>query len=95
MLPQSSLFEGGFFILRCELLDSTDEWTVVRNTSKQTETPCGAGWGKVMNKSCKVGLAVTWDTGIYWCEFKDGRSSSSVSVRVSGVFYFKDVLYPS
>ncbi|KAJ0055652.1 hypothetical protein NL108_008825 [Boleophthalmus pectinirostris] len=87
--PGPNLFEGGFFLLKCFPEDQAEEeeWRVCRNTTKQptsqpTSQLCGQGWGQQLMNSCKVGLAVTWDSGLYWCQSKEGAVSSTVGIRV-------------
>uniref|UniRef100_A0AAV2KSC5 Immunoglobulin domain-containing protein n=1 Tax=Knipowitschia caucasica TaxID=637954 RepID=A0AAV2KSC5_KNICA len=82
--PGSSIFEGGWFILKCVPIESTSNWSVYRNTSHRPEPKtCGACWGRPLQDSCKVGLAVTWDSGHYWCQSTEGAVSPVVIVRVS------------
>ncbi|XP_030287536.1 Fc receptor-like protein 5, partial [Sparus aurata] len=83
--PHSSqLFEDQSVSLRCEEDDSSDGWTVMRNTSKRWMSQCGVHWGRPAGSSCKISLTVTWDSGVYWCESTGGAASSSINITVTG-----------
>ncbi|KAJ0006174.1 hypothetical protein NQD34_013447 [Periophthalmus magnuspinnatus] len=82
--PGINLFEGSFFVLKCVPEERAADWTVHRNaTARPVPQRCGQGWGKQLSNSCKVGLAVTWDSGLYWCQSTEGAISSTVGVRVA------------
>ncbi|KAK7910061.1 hypothetical protein WMY93_014745 [Mugilogobius chulae] len=84
VFPGTSVFEGHFFILKCVSQEQSGDWAVHRNTSKHPYSQqCGHGWGKRLSSSCKVGLAVTWDSGFYWCQSTGGAVSSTTTVRVT------------
>ncbi|XP_036967151.1 Fc receptor-like A [Acanthopagrus latus] len=78
------MFEGEFVSLRCEEDDSSDGWTVTRNTSKDTGTKCEAGWGRKNGSSCNISFIFTSDSGVYWCESTGGAASSSITITVTG-----------
>ncbi|CAI5659997.1 unnamed protein product [Oreochromis niloticus] len=86
--PSSSqLFEGDFVSLSCEEDDSSAGWTLRRNTSKQQRTQCGDGWGKPAgstNYSCNISYIDTWESGVYWCESREGPISNMVNLTVTG-----------
>ncbi|CAI5669717.1 unnamed protein product [Oreochromis niloticus] len=89
--PSSSqLFEGEFVSLSCEEDDSSAGWTLRRNTSKRQRTQCGDGWGKPAgstNSSCNISYIFTLDSGVYWCESREGPISNMVNLTVTdGVF---------
>uniref|UniRef100_A0AAX7UBL7 Ig-like domain-containing protein n=1 Tax=Astatotilapia calliptera TaxID=8154 RepID=A0AAX7UBL7_ASTCA len=84
--PSSSqFFKGDFVSLSCEEDDSSAGWTLRRNTSKQQRTQCGTdGFGKPAGSSCNVGHIYTWETGVYWCESREGPISNMVNLTVTG-----------
>ncbi|XP_067380840.1 low affinity immunoglobulin gamma Fc region receptor III-like isoform X1 [Channa argus] len=82
--PSSSqLFDGEFVSLSCEEDDSSAGWTLRRNTSKQTRSKCG-DWGKPAGSSCNISHIVPLDSGVYWCESRDGSTSNSINITVTG-----------
>lgn len=78
------LFEGDFVSLSCVEDDSYVGWTLRRNTSKKRMTPCGDGWGQATASACKITYILTKDSGDYWCEFREGATSSTLTLRVTG-----------
>ncbi|XP_030580193.1 Fc receptor-like protein 5, partial [Archocentrus centrarchus] len=86
--PSSSqFFNGDFVSLSCEEDDSSAGWTLRRNTSKQQRTQCGDGWGGLSglaNSSCDISYIVKGDSGVYWCESREGAISNMVKLTVSG-----------
>uniref|UniRef100_A0A669AV90 Ig-like domain-containing protein n=1 Tax=Oreochromis niloticus TaxID=8128 RepID=A0A669AV90_ORENI len=83
--PSSSqFFEGDFVSLSCEEDDSSAGWTLRRNTSKQQRTQCGDGWGEGAGSSCNISYIFTLDSGVYWCESREGPISNMVNLTVTG-----------
>ncbi|XP_039457233.1 low affinity immunoglobulin gamma Fc region receptor II-like [Oreochromis aureus] len=83
--PSSSqLFEYDFVSLSCEEDDSSAGWTLRRNTSKQQTTQCGDGWGKPAGSSCNFSYIDPLDSGVYWCESREGPISNMVNLTVTG-----------
>ncbi|CAI5660640.1 unnamed protein product [Oreochromis niloticus] len=83
--PSSSqLFEGDFVSLSCEEDDSSAGWTLRRNTSTENRTQCGDLWGKNYSSSCNITDLFTWDSGVYWCESREGPISNMVNLTVTG-----------
>uniref|UniRef100_A0A669C2K2 Ig-like domain-containing protein n=1 Tax=Oreochromis niloticus TaxID=8128 RepID=A0A669C2K2_ORENI len=83
--PSSSqFFEYDFVSLSCEEDDSSAGWTLRRNTSKETRTQCGAEWGKSTGNSCSISYILTQDSGVYWCESREGPISNMVNLTVTG-----------
>ncbi|CAI5672586.1 unnamed protein product [Oreochromis niloticus] len=86
--PSSSqFFEGDSVSLSCEEDDSSAGWTLRRNTSKQQRTQCGDGWGQpagLTNSSCRIEYMYPWDSGVYWCESREGPISNMVNLTVTG-----------
>ncbi|XP_039462727.1 uncharacterized protein LOC120436216 isoform X2 [Oreochromis aureus] len=83
--PSSSqFFEEDFVTLSCEEDDSSAGWTLRRNTSKQQRTQCGRdGWGKPAGSSCNISHIYKWETGVYWCESREGPISNVVNLTVT------------
>ncbi|XP_035849774.1 sialoadhesin-like isoform X1 [Sander lucioperca] len=83
--PSSSqLFKGQPVSLSCEEDDSSAGWTLRRNSTRDTGTQCGGGWGNPAGSSCKIGYMVQWDSGVYWCESREGATSNSINITVTG-----------
>uniref|UniRef100_A0A3Q2VXW2 Ig-like domain-containing protein n=1 Tax=Haplochromis burtoni TaxID=8153 RepID=A0A3Q2VXW2_HAPBU len=81
LVPSSSqFFEGDFVLLICEEDDSSAGWTLRRNTSKQ-RTQCGDGWARSANSSCYIRSLLAFDSGVYWCESREGPISGSVILQ--------------
>nr|XP_033465105.1 low affinity immunoglobulin gamma Fc region receptor II-b-like [Epinephelus lanceolatus] len=83
--PSSSqLFEGDSVSLSCEEDDSSAGWNLRRNTTTDTRTECGAGWGKPAGSVCNISYMDPLDSGVYWCESKEGATSKSITISVTG-----------
>ncbi|CAI5660790.1 unnamed protein product [Oreochromis niloticus] len=80
---RSQFFEGDFVLLICEEDDSSAGWTLRRNTSKQG-TPCEPGWARSANSSCSIRSLLAADSGVYWCESREGPISNMVKLTVTG-----------
>ncbi|CAK6982603.1 Fc receptor-like protein 5 [Scomber scombrus] len=84
MSPSSSqMFEGDFVSLSCEEDDSSAGWTLRRNTTRDTQTTCG-NWGEPSGSACNMSFIVSWDSGVYWCESREGATSNSINITVTG-----------
>uniref|UniRef100_A0AAZ1Y2K6 Ig-like domain-containing protein n=1 Tax=Oreochromis aureus TaxID=47969 RepID=A0AAZ1Y2K6_OREAU len=82
--PSSSqFFKGDFVSLSCEEDDSSAGWTLRRNTSKRQRTQCGDGWGRWSGSSCDI-IVLPQDSGVYWCESREGPISNMVNLTVTG-----------
>ncbi|XP_047242425.1 Fc receptor-like protein 5, partial [Girardinichthys multiradiatus] len=81
---RSQFFKVDSVSLSCEEDNIFAGWTVRRNTTKGTRTQCGDGWGKPDGLTCKMTYMETRDTGVYWCESREGAASSSIQLTVSG-----------
>ncbi|KAF3698250.1 High affinity immunoglobulin epsilon receptor subunit alpha Fc-epsilon RI-alpha [Channa argus] len=83
--PSSSqFFQWKTVSLSCEEDDSTAEWTLRRNTTMDSRTECGADWGEQAGSSCTITGILPWDSGVYWCESREGSTSSSIIITVTG-----------
>ncbi|XP_038586880.1 Fc receptor-like protein 5 [Micropterus salmoides] len=83
--PSSSqLFEGEFVSLSCEEDDSSAGWTLRRNTTRGTRTQCGADCGRSAGPSCNITYILPGHSGVYWCESREGATSNTISITVTG-----------
>ncbi|XP_028260827.1 high affinity immunoglobulin gamma Fc receptor IB-like [Parambassis ranga] len=84
--PSSSqLFEGDSVSLSCEEDDSSAGWTLRRKTTRGQVSQCGqGGFGEPAGSSCKMDYVLPKDSGVYWCESRQGQTSSSINLTVSG-----------
>ncbi|XP_045920033.1 low affinity immunoglobulin gamma Fc region receptor II-c-like [Micropterus dolomieu] len=64
--------------------DSSAGWTLRRNTTRETRTQCGAGWGRSAGSSCNISYFVPLDSGVYWCESREGATSNTINITVTG-----------
>ncbi|XP_050928623.1 low affinity immunoglobulin gamma Fc region receptor II isoform X13 [Lates calcarifer] len=81
---RSQMFEGDSVSLSCEEDDSSAGWRLWRTTTKQTRAECGAEWGKSSGSSCIISYTLPWDSGVYWCESREGATSNIISITVTG-----------
>ncbi|XP_076737124.1 uncharacterized protein LOC106675596 [Maylandia zebra] len=82
--PSSSqFFEYEFVSLSCEEDDSSAGWTLRRNTSTETRAECEE-WGAAADSSCIFNALATLDSGVYWCESREGPISNMVKLTVTG-----------
>ncbi|XP_039678286.1 low affinity immunoglobulin gamma Fc region receptor II-a-like isoform X2 [Perca fluviatilis] len=83
--PSSSqMFEEQSVSLSCENDDSSAGWTLRRNISYETRTRCGYGWGHLAGSICNISRMVPWYSGVYWCESREGATSNSITITVTG-----------
>ncbi|XP_049923465.1 low affinity immunoglobulin gamma Fc region receptor II-like isoform X2 [Epinephelus moara] len=83
--PSSSqMFEEDSVSLSCEEDDSSAGWTLRRNTTTDTRTECGAGWGRSAGSVCNISYMDPLDSGVYWCESREGATSKSINISVTG-----------
>ncbi|XP_062301333.1 Fc receptor-like protein 5 [Scomber scombrus] len=82
--PSSSqMFEGEFVSLSCEEDDSSAGWKLRRNTTRDTRKECD-DWGELTDSSCIIIEIVALDSGVYWCESREGATSNSINITVTG-----------
>ncbi|KAM4537577.1 uncharacterized protein PAE49_021866 isoform 2-T2 [Odontesthes bonariensis] len=81
---RSQFFTEDSVTLSCEEDDSSAGWTLKRKTSAGHVSQCGSGWGKPAGSSCINSMMLEWDSGVYWCESREGAASNSISLTVSG-----------
>uniref|UniRef100_A0AAZ1X3W0 Ig-like domain-containing protein n=1 Tax=Oreochromis aureus TaxID=47969 RepID=A0AAZ1X3W0_OREAU len=83
--PSSSqFFEGDSVSLSCEEDDSSAGWTLWRNKSKPQRLQCAGQMAKLTSSSCNISKIPTWDSGVYWCESREGPISNMVNLTVTG-----------
>uniref|UniRef100_UPI000D326A36 Fc receptor-like protein 4 n=1 Tax=Maylandia zebra TaxID=106582 RepID=UPI000D326A36 len=63
--------------------DSSAGWTLRRNTSTRQKCQCGSTWGKPAGFSCNTSM-MPHDSGVYWCESREGPISNMVNLTVTG-----------
>ncbi|XP_049424313.1 Fc receptor-like protein 4 isoform X2 [Epinephelus fuscoguttatus] len=82
--PSSSQFFSWTSVsLSCEEDDSSAGWTLRRNTSDETKAACH-DWGTPAGSSCNIRYIVPLDSGVYWCESREGATSKSITISVTG-----------
>ncbi|KAM4713916.1 uncharacterized protein FYW61_019045 [Anableps anableps] len=81
---RSQFFEGESVSLSCEEDNSSAGWTLRRNTTGGNRTQCGDGWWRKEGSTCKTSSISEHESGVYWCESREGASSSSVQLTVTG-----------
>ncbi|XP_078020433.1 putative high affinity immunoglobulin gamma Fc receptor IB isoform X3 [Epinephelus lanceolatus] len=82
--PSSSqMFEDESVSLSCEEDDSSAGWTLRRNTSNETRVACH-DWGTPAGSSCYISYTTILDSGVYWCESREGATSKSINISVTG-----------
>ncbi|KAM4565002.1 Fc receptor-like protein 5 [Fundulus diaphanus] len=81
---RSQFFKGDSVSLSCEEDNSSAGWTVRRNITGETRTECGDEWGEAAGSTCTMNYLLSWDSGVYWCEWREGAASSSIQLTVTG-----------
>ncbi|XP_076019089.1 Fc receptor-like protein 5 [Genypterus blacodes] len=76
------LFECESVSFTCEDFDDSAKFRVLRKTSSKVST-CASNWGMTKDSSCIIKHAYQEDSGEYWCEAQDQRSSNTVSISVT------------
>ncbi|XP_067380864.1 Fc receptor-like protein 5 isoform X1 [Channa argus] len=80
---RSQFFEGESVSLICED-DSSAGWTLKRDTTTEQRTQCGTDWGRRAGSSCTISYMFIEDSGVYWCESREGSTSNSITITVTG-----------
>ncbi|XP_062301342.1 Fc receptor-like protein 5 [Scomber scombrus] len=81
---RSQMFKREFVSLSCEEDDSSAGWKLRRNTTRETRKECGADWGRSAGSSCNISYIQTSASGVYWCESREGATSNSINITVTG-----------
>ncbi|XP_028329807.1 Fc receptor-like protein 5 [Gouania willdenowi] len=77
--PSSSqFFSGDSVTLSCDLHPSN-----IRRTTRKRESQCGQGWGEPGNSSCYIDVLMIWDSGVFWCESRDGETSERINITIT------------
>ncbi|XP_062280883.1 Fc receptor-like protein 5 [Scomber scombrus] len=80
---RSQMLEGESVSLSCEEDDSSAGWKLRRNTTRDTRTECD-DWGESAGSSCNFSYIITLESGVYWCESREGATSNSINITVTG-----------
>uniref|UniRef100_UPI003AACAE63 Fc receptor-like B n=1 Tax=Centroberyx gerrardi TaxID=166262 RepID=UPI003AACAE63 len=51
---------------------------------REKMTECGVHWGKSAGSSCNISHPVHMDSGVYWCESREGATSNTINITVTG-----------
>ncbi|XP_018545311.1 Fc receptor-like protein 5 [Lates calcarifer] len=81
---RSQMFEGDSVSLSCEEDDSSAGWRLWRTTARKTRAECDGTWGEPAGSSCIISYTLPWDSGVYWCESREGATSNIISITVTG-----------
>ncbi|XP_029283449.1 LOW QUALITY PROTEIN: low affinity immunoglobulin gamma Fc region receptor II-a-like [Cottoperca gobio] len=82
--PSSSqVFQDESVSLSCEEVERSAGWTLRRNSTKDTRTQCRDGWGVSNGSSCTLTDMEQLDSGVYWCESREGSTSNTISITVT------------
>ncbi|XP_038586874.1 Fc receptor-like protein 5 [Micropterus salmoides] len=82
--PSSSQFFSWKSVsLSCEEDDSSAGWTLRRNTTRENRTQCD-DWGRSAGSSCDISYIFPGDSGVYWCESREGATSNTINITVTG-----------
>nr|BBC70852.1 Fc receptor like protein 4 [Paralichthys olivaceus] len=69
--------------LKCQHVDS-DDWTVWKYTTDGLKmSQCGESWGSQVTSTCYMKTVKQSDSGVYWCQSKQGHSSNPVNITIT------------
>ncbi|XP_038588269.1 Fc receptor-like B isoform X1 [Micropterus salmoides] len=92
VLPnRSQFFQYESVSLSCGQQVISSEWSVKRNTSKDTNEECFKFCGRKYESHCFIADLYPSDTGVYWCEFAAGERSEAVSITVTSGFVILEI----
>ncbi|XP_078137874.1 uncharacterized protein LOC139916943 [Centroberyx gerrardi] len=77
---RSQLFSEESVSLSCEEDDSSAGWTVRRTTTRGNMSECGVYWGESAGSSCSISYTAQMDSGVYWCESREGATSNTINI---------------
>ncbi|XP_022625355.1 low affinity immunoglobulin gamma Fc region receptor III-like isoform X2 [Seriola dumerili] len=80
---RSQFFRYETFTLSCAVPGNSSSWTLKRNTSSGSFVSCEVGWGRLRGSSCSILGVYSSDTGVYWCESKEGERSNVLDISVN------------
>ncbi|XP_039678200.1 low affinity immunoglobulin gamma Fc region receptor II-like [Perca fluviatilis] len=81
---RSQMFKEQSVTLSCEEDDSSAGWTLRRNTTRETRAECKDWGGISAGSSCNISYMAPSDSGVYWCESREGATSNSINITVTG-----------
>ncbi|XP_067380807.1 high affinity immunoglobulin epsilon receptor subunit alpha-like isoform X3 [Channa argus] len=81
---RNQFFKGESVSLICEEDDSSAGWTLRRNTSKETRSECGTRRNTSAFSDCNISHIFKQESGVYWCESREGSTSNSITITVTG-----------
>ncbi|XP_022625063.1 Fc receptor-like B [Seriola dumerili] len=56
-----------------------------QSTHLSTQTSSrSSSWGRSAGSSCNISFTLPGDSGVYWCESREGATSNSISITVTG-----------
>uniref|UniRef100_A0A8C5DDY1 Ig-like domain-containing protein n=1 Tax=Gouania willdenowi TaxID=441366 RepID=A0A8C5DDY1_GOUWI len=78
--PSSSqFFSGDSVTLSCDLHPSNITW----RSRDGREVQCGQWWGEPGNSSCYIEFLTLLETGMFWCENRDGETSERINITIT------------
>ncbi|XP_030266402.1 Fc receptor-like protein 5 isoform X1 [Sparus aurata] len=83
---KSQFYRYDNIILTCQDHWNTTGWTVRRKTPEGGVRTCSSSWGSLSSSSsssCTVGNIYPTDSGVYWCESADGKTSNAVNITIT------------
>ncbi|XP_068164926.1 erythroid membrane-associated protein-like [Antennarius striatus] len=80
---QSQFFRYDSISLRCDSELNTTHWKIKRNTTEGGVRSCSFGWGFASDSTCQIGKTYPTDTGMYWCQSGDGKTSNVVNITIT------------
>ncbi|XP_029976236.1 uncharacterized protein LOC115409257 isoform X4 [Salarias fasciatus] len=87
---RSQFLQGDSVSLSCE----EDGWTVWRKTSRRQRSSCEDWWGEPAGSSCRISYMLTSDSGVYWCESREGAAGSSINITVADTVVLQSPVLP-
>ncbi|XP_029976084.1 uncharacterized protein LOC115409178 isoform X2 [Salarias fasciatus] len=87
---RSQFLQGDSVSLSCE----EDGWTVWRKNSSRQRSSCEDWWGKPAGSSCRISYMLTRDSGVYWCESREGAAGSSINITVADTVVLQSPVLP-
>lgn len=84
---KSQFFRYDNIILTCQDHSNATGWTVRRKTPEGGVRTCSSSWGSLSSSSsssCTVSNIYPTDSGVYWCESTDGKTSNAVNITITG-----------
>ncbi|XP_036967317.1 uncharacterized protein LOC119026834 isoform X3 [Acanthopagrus latus] len=83
---KSQFFRYDNIILTCQDHSNATGWTVRRKTPEGGVRTCSSSWGSLSSSSsssCTVSNIYPTDSGVYWCESTDGKTSNAVNITIT------------